>query len=415
MDASALPEGIPLSIRTTSLVAGAVGQPYGDIVSAQGGVRPYSWSMDAGTNVQAWLHLDPTSGSLSGTPAATLPATSILFEVRDSAADGGGMASAVLSLRVDECLDGARQDCFAPNVSVCLQGSRMCSSGQWGACVTTAGSAELSACGSACAPCGPGANQCLDGQCACGTAAACSSGAPTCCGAGDSSACTNLTTDMSHCGSCGNACTPGARLNVTPGCSEGRCTFTCSSPRYEDCNRDAGDGCEADLNTQTAACGSCTNTCPVPAGGAAACDAGTCEKLCPGGASLCNSDTTCIPNTDPNNCQSCGKVCPSSPPNAVADAGTCMGDAGCTFTCAAGYSDCNHHDAGGWTDGCETPTSGDMNNCGGCGALCVNDGGVDPLECYNGQCLHYVMCNGAKCYEPKFCDDGLMPPRCLGS
>lgn len=366
--------------------------------------------MDAGAAVQAWLRLDPESGGLSGTPAATLAPTPILFQVQDSSPGGGVMVSAVLSLRVDECLEGARVDCFVPNVSVCLQGTRTCSGGAWGDCVTSAGSMDFSACGSACAPCGPGANNCLDGQCACGTAAPCSSAAPTCCGTDAGSTCANLASDVDHCGSCATACTPGVRLNVTPGCDGGICTFACSSTRYQDCNRDAGDGCEADT-TRPVTCGQSCIVCPPPSGdGYATCDGGACGVACNPTANFC--EDSCVPETDPDHCTGCGKVCPSSPPHA--SSGTCTGT-GCSIACLSGYTDCNNDaQPGGWIDGCETHTSVDMNNCGACGALCVGDGGLAPFECHGGQCLHYELCsNGLKCYEPQFCfDPGVGPIRC---
>ncbi len=47
---------------------------------------------------------------------------------------------------------------------------------------------------------------------------------------------------MSHCGTCGNACTT-PPPNAAVQCSSGSCDWTCQSG-YEDCNGDGSDGCE---------------------------------------------------------------------------------------------------------------------------------------------------------------------------
>ena len=56
----------PLAISTTSLTSGSVGVPYSALISATGGVPPYTWTVTSGT-LPAGLTLN-TSGVISGTP-----------------------------------------------------------------------------------------------------------------------------------------------------------------------------------------------------------------------------------------------------------------------------------------------------------------------------------------------------------
>lgn len=82
--------------------------------------------------------------------------------------------------------------------------------------------------------------------------------------------------------------------------------------------------------------------------------------------------------------------CPGSNQSSVTcAAGVCGG------TCSAGYADCNGSKN---TDGCETPTTSDANNCGGCGVVCSTNhisspgctAGVCQTVCSSG----YANCNG---------------------
>ena len=57
-----------LSITTTTLPAGAVGQAYSQTLAATGGTPPYQWA--AGPAFPAFLALDTISGTVSGTPTS---------------------------------------------------------------------------------------------------------------------------------------------------------------------------------------------------------------------------------------------------------------------------------------------------------------------------------------------------------
>lgn len=72
---------------------------------------------------------------------------------------------------------------------------------------------------------------------------------------------------------------------------------------------------------------------------------------------------------------------------------TCSGGI-CGGTCSAGFADCNNDKN---SDGCETNTKTDVNNCGGCGTTCSTNN-VTP-SCTNGACggtcdAGFANCNG---------------------
>src|SRR5262245_12284450 len=75
-----------LTITTTSLPAGTVGQAYNQTLQATGGTGSLTWSISAGT-LPANLNLNQTTGAISGTPTA---AGTSSFTVRVQ--DAGGLA-----------------------------------------------------------------------------------------------------------------------------------------------------------------------------------------------------------------------------------------------------------------------------------------------------------------------------------
>ncbi len=57
----------PLAILTTSLPAGLVNTPYSETLTGQGGIPPYTWSVNG---LPASLSFNPTTGVISGTPTS---------------------------------------------------------------------------------------------------------------------------------------------------------------------------------------------------------------------------------------------------------------------------------------------------------------------------------------------------------
>lgn len=238
--------------------------------------------------------------------------------------------------------------------------------------------------------------------------------------------CVDTMSNLQHCGGCGHACTS-APINASPICSSGVCNFVCNMGFHA-----CGDGCVS--NTSVASCGSSCTPCPTPANGTATCNGTSCGITCNPGYHPCGG--SCVSNTSvetcgtsctpcmgiPSNsqrscdgtacgftcntgfhrcdgiCQSntsldaCGTSCVSCPgvSNAVR---TCDGTA-CGFRCLAGHGDCN----GRVEDGCETDTSGDVNNCGVCGHVCSTPAHSTP-GCFSRVCnaaceFGYLDCDG---------------------
>ncbi len=281
-----------------------------------------------------------------------------------------------------------------------------------------------------CAPCAtqyPNASQaCTAGACVLG---ACDTGFKNCDGDPANGCETNLQDDPANCGACGVTCvTP----HATPACDMGTCAVATCDSGWTDCNDDPTDGCEANLLSDPMNCGSCGTACPcflLPCAmgtcadidcqgeGLAHCPGDPLDQcptvlgtnkncnFCGDTCDLANATSNCDPNdmpcpaprfvcdlvgcnagfadcnlvaangcetstsTDPNNCGSCGNVCPSGPHStAVCDAGACG------ITCDPGHFDCNDDP----NDGCEVDGNSDTMNCGGCGQTCATtcSGGV---------------------------------------
>jgi hypothetical protein len=207
---------------------------------------------------------------------------------------------------------------------------------------------------------------CVDGQCR-----ACPPGTSVC-----GNTCVNRQTDVNHCGACGNVCP--ARPNATAVCSGGQCGYACHRG-FADCNVSSADGCETNTLTDIGHCGACGNVCPSRPNAQTVCAGGVCGYVCAPNYADCNQNAQdgCEANllTDRNNCGACGNAC-VAPPNGMAACSSGV----CSYACLAPYADCN----GSTTDGCETDTANDVNNCGGCGYVCSFPHGV--ADCIAGDC-----------------------------
>ena len=131
------------------------------------------------------------------------------------------------------------------------------------------------------------------------------------------------------------------------------------------------------------------------------CDLSHCGRLdvsaCPAGNNCCACRCS-NPNSDPDNCGSCGHVCSATggPPHASRSCGGAPPQ--CGFTCDVGYGPCVPGQCVPW----------DVNHCGSCSVLCsAPDHGFptctcNPLQCGFGCNPSYTACPTA---QPSSCVD----------
>jgi hypothetical protein len=235
-----------------------------------------------------------------------------------------------------------------------------------GACVDAQSStAHCGRCGNACPTPANGTAACTNGTCGVGT---CNSGFGNCDGNAANGCETNLNNTVAHCGRCGNACPTPA--NGTAVCTSGTCGIGTCNPGFANCDGNAANGCETNLNSNRMHCGRCGNACSS----GQECVNGMCA--CPLGQTLCGG--TCVNLTsDTQHCGACNRACPAGQ---VCRTGTCQN------TCASGTTLC----------GTQCVTLGDnVNHCGACNnrcaadqicasGMCVTPMSVDPIGCADG-------------------------------
>jgi hypothetical protein len=162
---------------------------------------------------------------------------------------------------------------------------------------------------------------------------------------------TDLRTDATNCGVCGNACPNGA-VCVNAGCTCAPCNlpnakaqcvnFQCvvggCNPGFGDCDGVAGNGCEVLLNSDVNHCGACKTACAV-ANGTPGCAMGSCVvQSCKLGFGDCDGlyQTGCETDltADATNCGACGVVCPQGQ---ACSAGKCVVVGGCGFNMVGSF------------------------------------------------------------------------------
>jgi hypothetical protein len=147
-----------------------------------------------------------------------------------------------------------------------------------GTCVDTSSSVDhCGMCNNACPRTGANVTtgDCMMGRCR----LVCAGGFEDCDGNADNGCEVNLRTDANNCGMCRTACSAGARMNVMTTCSAGVCNFPCMTG-FGDCDGNAANGCEANLNTDTRNCGMCGMGCMDVTEGRGTCASGACEVTC---------------------------------------------------------------------------------------------------------------------------------------
>jgi hypothetical protein len=170
-------------------------------------------------------------------------------------------------------------------------------------------------------------------------------------------------TDPKNCGGCSALCSTD---HIIATCRGGQCVGNCVTG-YADCDGDKrNNGCEANINTDVQNCGSCGVACSAPAGATAACVGGLCIiTTCPPGYADCNKNASdgCEANlnTDAFHCGDCATDCRW--PNIIPH----CGNGRCDGSCYAGYADC---DGNARLNGCEVNLQTDAANCGACARVC---------------------------------------------
>ena len=198
------------------------------------------------------------------------------------------------------------------------------------------------ACGRECTAAG-GTASCQSSVC---RVAGCDAGRGDCDGMTANGCEVDVTTAVRHCGGCGMACA--ARANAGSTCAAGACGLACNAG-FGDCDRALDNGCEVATTSAVAHCGACGRMCGLP-NAVAGCAASACTvATCNAGFGDCDNAPAngCETNVRSSaaHCGTCGRACTFA--NA---AGVCRDGACSMGTCNAGFADCDYNPA----NGCET-------------------------------------------------------------
>ena len=206
---------------------------------------------------------------------------------------------------------------------------------------------------------------------------------------------TLLSLDANNCGICGRVCD---LSNATSSCFNGKCQIDACSAGFFDCDTNAFNGCEAQVDANALHCGECGRGCETAGSSSQRCVAAQCFQLCDTGGGDCthpglpDPDDGCETDTggDPLNCGTCSNVC-SVP----------VGTPGCTLgkcsiaDCPTDTGDCD----GDVSNGCETDLMTDEAHCGQCGRACSSSG-VASLVCSQGLCGSGCLDGFGNCQKP---------------
>ena len=263
----------------------------------------------------------------------------------------------------------------------CVAGFGNCDNSAANGCETNTKTSALN-----CSGCGVACNT-TNGTASCANSVcgiACTGGYGDCDGNAGNGCETNLQTDALHCNTCAGAC---STTHGTPSCAGGACSIACSTG-FANCDNNAANGCEVDIDATPANCGACGQACST-VNGTASCTLGTCGIACSTGFGNCDNNAAngCETNvkTAPANCGGCGTVCDSTNGTATCANGVCG------ITCSVGFGNCD----GNATNGCETNLGTDPLHCNTCTAACsINNG---TASCAAGACQISCATNFANC------------------
>jgi len=265
--------------------------------------------------------------------------------------------------------DCAGGDCTNGTCSLtCLDGKGNCDGDAASGCETNL-KTDADHCGACDTPCNlPHASALCNG----GTCAVDTCTAPyvDCDGLPENGCEVNTTTDADNCSACGTVC---SAINGTPSCVASECQITCTDG-FNDCDENPVNGCETSIDKDVTNCGVCKKICDTTSG-SAKCTAGVCGvSNCKAGLGDCDSnpnDCETDETTNVNNCGGCGHVCVIPNGTAACAASLCK-----VGSCNTGFADCD----GNATNGCEINIASDVNNCGACQAACTIGNGTGKCE-----------------------------------
>ncbi len=177
------------------------------------------------------------------------------------------------------------------------------------------------------------------------------------------------------------ACVTDAHCPPGNYCRGSRCASGCDATHGCATGETCCDGACVDTRSNTASCGACGALCAATPQATAQCSSGACRVTCNAGFSDCDGDASngceTATSVDPNNCGACGNICPTmTGTTATCSAGACGG------ACSFGFGDCDRDR----TNGCERALF-DEQNCGACGNVCPTG----------------LICNGTTCQAAVCC------------
>jgi hypothetical protein len=361
-----------------------VGSSWSFELQAEGGIKPYTWSMQSDLS---WLQIDTRSGILSGTPDQAVSKAEVTITVVDGSYGAGQNITRTILITVSNCSNGSVQTCFQASQGVCSSGVQICQDSVWTSCEQAAPSESLKHCGPSCDLCdSQKADRCEAGACACGSKPACQEGQACCQGN-----CFYLLTDISNCGVCGRYC--GGLVQNASGvqCHEGVCQYESCRKGFADCDQDRQNGCEN--VTSMDRCGPACSPCdPLLADhcGDTGCACGL-GPACGPDRRCCNGACVDLSN-ELENCGSCGHDCAVSVVHA--DGVQCQ-NGQCQYSkCHSGYLDCDQN----VESGCESRRSMDH-----CGPSCLRCDQSTSDNCREQGCF---CGSNPPCSEGQTCCDG---------
>lgn len=193
---------------------------------------------------------------------------------------------------------------------------------------------------------------------------------------------TNLTNTTNHCGQCGTACT---NAHGSTSCSGSVCHPSCSGG-YGDCDNNRANGCETNLQTDNSNCGVCGNACT----GGRSCQSGHC--LCGSGQVVYNG-VCCTPESKSTACgnhcsttvkNNCGQnvTCGGCSSGQTCDLSnyTCCTPNSCGSQCGTLPDGCGNTLSCG---SCGTNQACDTNNACVCDSTYHSCGTNNSLQCFS--------------------------------